>query len=323
MAMTVRQLQAFALVARLGSLSAAAAALNISEPAVSSAIAALRRELGDDLFVRAGGGIALTSGGRALAVHAEDVVAQVAAIHRDVSQAKHSEGGLRVLATAPFAEHAAGRLLDVFARRHPVSHLEVVVEGAAEVPALLNRRSYDIALGARPELAAMAGVESVPVLRYRRVLIAAPTHPLARFRGPVAAPHLRGHQWFAGPRGVEEATEEGRWLASLGKHAGIVSLTSETDALAAVRAGEGVMLALEHLVRSELGTGALAAVAAAGAPITGMWWATTLDRGRASGPARALQRFAASAEATAAMVAQRGSRGLAHRGSKVHVALWS
>lgn len=323
MAMTVKQLQAFALVATLGSLRAAAAELNISEPAVSAAVAALRRELGDELFIRAGGGIALTPGGRAVAAHAEEVMDLVAAIRRDVSRAQRSDGGLRVLATAPFAEHAAGRLLDVFARRHAVSHLEVVVEGAAQMPALLNRRSYDIALGARPELAAMAGVESVPVLRYRRVLVAAPSHPLARHHGQLANPALRGQQWFSGPRGIEEHTEEGRWLAAVGKCPAIVSLTSETDALAAVRAGEGIMLALEHVVRADLGSGALAMVAAAGTPITGMWWASTLDRGRSTGQARALQRFAATAEATAAMVAQHGSRGLAHRGSKVHVALWS
>ncbi|NVM96435.1 LysR family transcriptional regulator [Arthrobacter wenxiniae] len=323
MAMTARQLQAFALVAKLGSLHAAAAALGVSEPAVSAALAALRRDLGDVLFVRAGSGIALTPGGRVLAIHAEEVVGLVAAIRRDVSQAQRSGQGLRVLATAAFAEHAAGRLLDVFARRHADIPLEVVVEGSSEIAALLTRRSYDIALGARPELAAMAGVESVPVLRYRRVLVAAPSHPLARFSGPAPAPALLEHQWFAGPRGIEKATEEGRWLAAVGRPPDVVNLTSETDALAAVRAGEGVMLALEHVVRAELGTDALVAVVAAGTPITGMWWASTLDRGRSTGQARALQRFAATAEATAAMVARRGSRGLAQRGSKVHVALWS
>lgn len=323
MSMTVSQLRTFALVAKLGSLHAAAAALEVSEPAVSLALAALRRDLGDPLFVRSGGGIALTAGGLALAAHAEEVVGLIQAIRRDVAAAPHSGGGLRVLATAAFAEHAAGRLLDVFTRRVPAALLEVVVEAASEVPALLTRRSYDIALGARPATAAREGVESVPFLRYRRVLIAAPSHPLGQARGRVPALVLREHQWFAGPCGIEEATEEGRWLAAAGKWPDLMALTSETDALAAVRAGEGVMLALEHVVRAELGAGTLVAVPTAGTPIVGMWWASTLDRGRSSGAARVLQRFATTAEATAAMVAQRGSRGLAHRGAKVHVALWS
>ena len=52
--MTLAQLQSFVLVAQLGSVKAAAAELGVTEPAVSVAVAALRRELGDDLFVRDG-----------------------------------------------------------------------------------------------------------------------------------------------------------------------------------------------------------------------------------------------------------------------------
>ena len=65
--MTLAQLQSFVLVARHGSVKAAAAELEVTEPAVSVAVAALRRELGDELFVRSGRGIALTPGGRRLA----------------------------------------------------------------------------------------------------------------------------------------------------------------------------------------------------------------------------------------------------------------
>ena len=43
--MTLTQLSAFVLVARLGSVKAAAGALSVSEPAVSQALAALRRYL--------------------------------------------------------------------------------------------------------------------------------------------------------------------------------------------------------------------------------------------------------------------------------------
>src|SRR3954465_7265455 len=55
--MTFTQLRTFALVAELGSLRAAAAALGVSEPAVSAGISSLRADLGDALFVRAGGAL--------------------------------------------------------------------------------------------------------------------------------------------------------------------------------------------------------------------------------------------------------------------------
>ncbi len=47
--MTLTQLNAFVLVARLGSVTAAANALGVSEPAVSQALSALRLHLGDQL----------------------------------------------------------------------------------------------------------------------------------------------------------------------------------------------------------------------------------------------------------------------------------
>ncbi len=321
--MTLSQLRAFALVARLGSLRAAAAELGISEPAVSSALASLRQDLGDPLFVRSGGGIALTPGGRMLADHAQEIVALADQARWDVAHADAARPELRVLATAAFAEHAAGRLFDVFTRWVPAASVDVVVESAADVAALLKDRAYDIALGARPSKADEATMEVVPFLRYQRILVAARSHRLASMHGPIPLAQLFAHQWFAGSAGIEEPTEEGRWLSHLAGVPRVVRLTSETDALAAVRAGEGIMLALAHAVAAELESGSLVRLPVAGTPVGGLWWATILDRGRASLTARVLQRFVTTAEATAAMVAPGGSRGLSGRGSKVHVALWT
>ena len=97
--MTFSQLRAFALVAELGSLRAAAAALGISEPAVSAAVSSLRTDLGDPLFRRTGTGIALTPGGKALAARARELVRLAERTRREVAHAT-STGRLRALATA-------------------------------------------------------------------------------------------------------------------------------------------------------------------------------------------------------------------------------
>ncbi|HSO16329.1 MAG TPA: LysR family transcriptional regulator [Arthrobacter sp.] len=325
--MTLSQLRTFALVARLGSLHAAAEALGVSEPAVSSALAALRQDLGDPLFVRAGGGIALTPGGRALADYAQDIVGLADQARWEVSNAQNDAGRLKIVSTAPFAEHAAGRLLDLFTKRVPGASVDVVVESAEDLGSLLQERAYDIALGARPAPAGAAltepGLECVPFLRYQRALVAAAGHPLAPLHGPVPVARLLDRPWFAGPAGIQDRTEEGRWLASMGVAPEIIRLSSETEALAAVRAGEGIMLALGHIVRDELQSGALVRLPVVGTPVTGLWWASTLDHRRTTTMAQTLQRFAGTADATAAMVAPGGSRGLERRGSKFHVALWS
>ena len=326
--MTLSQLRTFALVARLGSLHAAAETLGVSEPAVSSALSALRQDLGDPLFVRAGGGIALTPGGRALAEYAQDIVGLADQARREVTNATNDAGRLKIVATAPFAEHAAGRLLDLFTKRVPGASVDVVVESAEDLASLLHERAYDIALGARPTAPAGTavtnpGLNCVPFLRYQRTLVAGAGHPLARLPGPLSVARLLDRPWFAGPAGIQERSEEGLWLASMGVAPEIIRLSSETEALAAVRAGEGIMLALGHIVRSELQGGVLVRMPVVGTPVTGLWWASTLDNHRTTTMARTLQRFAGTADATAAMVAPGGSRGLERRGSKFHVALWS
>jgi DNA-binding transcriptional LysR family regulator len=326
--MTLSQLRTFALVARLGSLHAAAETLGVSEPAVSAALAALRQDLGDPLFVRAAGGIALTPGGRALAEYAQDIVGLADRARWQVAHAKNDAGRLKIASTAPFAEHAAGRLLDVFTKRVPGAAVDVVVESVDDLASLLQERAYDIALGARPTAPAGSavtelGLECVPFLRYQRALVAGAGHPLARLHGPVAVARLLDRPWFAGPAGIQPSSEEGRWLASMGVAPEVIRLSSETEALAAVRAGEGIMLALGHIVRTELQSGALVRLPVVGTPVTGLWWASTLDHRRTTTMAQTLQRFAGTADATAAMVAPGGSRGLERRGSKFHVALWS
>ncbi len=319
--MTLSQLRTFALVARLGSMRAAAEALGVSEPAVSAAIAALRADLGDALVVRAGGGIALTAGGRRLAAHADEIVGLADRTRREVASAGTSPDILRVVATADFEEHAATALIDAFTRRSPGTCVAVSHEPPERLTARLVDRSADIALGLRPTGVGDVALDVVAFLRYQRILVAVPGD---RFTGgPVPIAHLVTQRWFAGPAGVEEHSAEGLWLAALQPPPGLVYLPSETAALAAVRSGAGVMLALSHLVREDLRRGSLVRLAVAGTPVQGLWCASTLGHRRATSGARALQRFATTPDATVAMVASGGSPRQARPVPPVHVTLWS
>jgi DNA-binding transcriptional LysR family regulator len=303
---TFTQLRTFALVAELGSLRAAAAALGVSEPAVSAAVSALRTDLGDQLFVRSGSGIALTPGGRALADRARELVRLEDRTRRDVTRAGASSGALRVLATGSCAEHLR-RLLAAFEDRVPGLALEVRV-GAGDVGAGLADDLHDIALGPWPLPLPGQQLESLPFLRYRRVVVAAPGCPA----------HPR---WLAGPGGFDPGSAEARWAAGIELPPVPEVLDSEAAALDAARAGEGAVLALQHLVAADLRRGSLVQVAVEGTPLEGMWWATVPGQGRATGAARALQRFLTTPDATSALLAGRPRAERAR--PTVRVALWS
>ncbi|MFI5954615.1 LysR family transcriptional regulator [Cryptosporangium sp. NPDC051539] len=312
--MTLSQLRTFALVVRLGSLRAAAKELGISEPAVSAAVAALRAELGDPLFVRAGGGIEFTPGGRRLAAHAEEIVGLADQARREVAETVLASTSLRVAATVDFSEHAADALLNAFTRRLPDCQVDLTVSEGAELADALVRRTADVVLGPRP---AGGELDAVPFLRYQRIVVAAPDYPLA---DPA---EVWRHVWLTGPAGLEELSEEGRWVSRQAVWPDLVRFPSETDAVAAARAGDGVTPALGHVVRADLRSGALVRIAVPGTPVQGLWYATVLGRGRASGPARALQEFVTTPTATAAMLAPPGVTPHVPRRPPVHVALWS
>src|ERR1700754_2121244 len=112
--MTLAQLQSFVLVARHGSVKAAAAELEVTEPAVSVAVAALRRELGDELFVRNGRGIALTPGGRRLAALASEILGLAEQARRSVAESGDDGRRVQVVATSVVAEHISP-LIELFA----------------------------------------------------------------------------------------------------------------------------------------------------------------------------------------------------------------
>src|SRR6201995_338982 len=111
--MTLAQLQSFVLVARLGSVKAAAAELGVTEPAVSVAVAALRKELGDELFVRDGRGIALTAGGRRLAALASEILGLAEQARRSVHDGPGQSRLIQVAVAGIVAEHV-GPLIEGF-----------------------------------------------------------------------------------------------------------------------------------------------------------------------------------------------------------------
>jgi LysR family transcriptional regulator, low CO2-responsive transcriptional regulator len=317
--MTFTQLRAFALVAELGSLRAAAESLGVTEPAVSAAVAALRTELGDPLFRRAGSGIALTPGGRALATRAREMVRLADRTRREVAHAT-SAGQLRVLATAGCAEHVAGAVLAAFTRRVTRTAVTLTVGSTECAAGALADDVADIVLGVRPVPAPAQALDAVPFLRYERVVVAAPGHPLAQSR-PLPVAGLAGARWLAGPAGIEAGSEEARWADHVPDLRGVQRLDSEAEALAAVRGGAGLMLALAHAVRDDVRRGTVVRLPVEGTPVTGLWWAGVPGEGAATSAARALQRFLTTPDATSALLSGPTRRERAR--PTVRVELWS
>ena len=319
--MTLAQLQSFVLVARHGSVKAAAAELEVTEPAVSVAVSALRKELGDDLFVRSGRGIALTAGGRRLAALASEILGLAEQARRSVPDGPGQVRRVQVVTTDVVGEHI-GPLIDAFGARD--ENLEIALEAApgASFADLLEHRRADIVLGPHPGLDRAATIASVPFLRCRLVVVAAPRHPLAGRRG-IAPSELGGQRWLVGPPDVDPSLGVGHYWERNGlAPRDIGTYASHAAAIAAAAAGDGVVLTLSHSVLAEMRGRTLVALDVRGTPITELWHASTLGLDRALPIALTLQRFATTPEATQAMSAGRVGTMSTRARPAVHVTLW-
>src|SRR5262245_23934752 len=319
--MTLAQLQSFVLVARLGSVKAAAAELEVTEPAVSVAVSALRKELGDELFVREGRGIALTPGGRRLAALASEILGLAEQARRSVKDSPGQARRMQVVATNVVAEHI-GPLIDAFSARDEGLEISIESVPGAAFGNLLEHRHADIALGPHPGPESAATIASVPFLRCRLIIVAAPGHPLAGQRD-IAPSALERERWLVGPPDIDPMTMTGAFFE---RHAldppDASTYASHAAAIAGAAAGEGIILTLAHSVLDEVRRRALTRLDVRGTPILEMWHASTLGLGRALPAALALQRFATTSDATHAISTGRAGTVSTRVRPSVHVTLW-
>jgi DNA-binding transcriptional LysR family regulator len=130
-------------IAERGSFSAAADALNYTQPAVSQQIAALERQAGAKLVDRTPRGIRLTDAGRALLVHAEAILARIADAEAELEAISGVRGGQVRVASFPTGGASLIPLATAaFRDRHP--GVEVILSVAGPPDALNSLRAGDI-----------------------------------------------------------------------------------------------------------------------------------------------------------------------------------
>jgi len=143
----VRRLRVLHAVSEYGTVTAAAAALGYTAPAVSQQIAALERETGVRLTERAGRGIELTPAADILVAHAAALLTRLDAAEADIAALRDQVAGRVTLAAFPSA--AAALVPDTWrALREHAPHVTIELEEMEpeeSLPAVL-RGDADIAI---------------------------------------------------------------------------------------------------------------------------------------------------------------------------------
>lgn len=176
--MTLEQLRIFIAVAEREHVTRAAAALHLTQAAVSASIAALEQQCGAKLFDRIGRNIVLTQTGRLFLPEAREVLARARtaqAVLDDIAGLR--QGRLRLYASQTIASYFLPAIMAGFRAKHPGVALDLAIGNTVQV-----------ARAVREGLAELGFVEGPlsdpdllvkPVATDQMSIFVAPAHPWA------------------------------------------------------------------------------------------------------------------------------------------------
>lgn len=204
----VKRLHVLAEVARQGSFSAAAAALYLSQSAVSQQVATLEREVGMPLLVRTRSGPKLTDAGRTLVGHAGAAIARLEEAEQELAAIAGLEGGELRLASFPTASGTLlTEALSEFSQRYPGVRLTVTEAEPEDSLPRLRAADVDLAIVFDYPLLCPAGVVEDDDRDLDRVLLltesmhlAVPRDHLLASADRVRVADLADQPWLCGVR---------------------------------------------------------------------------------------------------------------------------
>lgn len=257
------QLEAFVEVARRRSVTAAAGALFVTQPALSARLNALETMLGVQLVHRRRrGGAQLTEQGRVFLPYAERAVGAVAEGRRVLDALASGRAGQVAIGCSPaVSTYVLPTILRRFAATHPGVQLAVRTGHSEEVIELVKREQVEVGL-----VRALRDpqVESFGLYEDRLVLVVHPSHPFARAKS-VRLEQLSDERFILFDR--ESSYHE--LTSALFREAGVspgglMELDNIDAAKKMVEEGLGMTLLPRIAVAEEVAAGRLALVEIAG-----------------------------------------------------------
>ena len=260
--MTLEQLRIFVAVAEREHLTQGAHALNLTQSAVSSAIATLEARYATRLFDRIGRRIALTEAGRLFLTEARAVLARAAAAEAVLSDLSGlARGSLALMASQTVANYWLPPLIQRFRREHPGIAVSLAIGNTETVSAAIHDGAADLGFIEGeiddPALAMTAVAED------ELVIVVPSGHPWSA--APPIPSELKQAAWVlrepgSGTRGMFEAAlpRLGLTPADL---AVALELPSNEAICAAVAAGAGATAISRLVAANAIAAGLLATVA--------------------------------------------------------------
>ncbi|HEY4038346.1 MAG TPA: LysR family transcriptional regulator [Burkholderiaceae bacterium] len=268
--LTIRQLEVLAAVGREGSVTAAAGALHLTQPAVSMQLHQLEEQLELTMFEPVGRRLQITEPGRELVRLAIELLARLDDLEQTARSLRGVGHGRVRLGVVSTAKYFAPRLLAQFLKLHSGLEFKLTVHNRAEIIDQLQSYSIDLGImGQPPEGLQLEGTAFAP---NPLVSIGAPSHPLSLRRG-LRPEDLSGQPFIIREAGSGTRNAMDRFFADHDvKVRQVMEADSNETIKQAVMAGIGLGFLSLHTVRPELAAGRIAALDVQGLPLRRQWY---------------------------------------------------
>ncbi|MDQ1039819.1 molybdate transport repressor ModE-like protein [Streptomyces sp. V3I8] len=272
-------------VARLGSLGRAARELGITQPAASSRIRSMERQLGVALVDRSPRGSRLTDAGALVTDWARRVVEAAEAFDAGAQALRdRRDSRLRVAASMTIAEYLLPGWLIALRGQRPDTAVSLLAGNSTAVAGRVLSGAAD--LGFVEGVSVAAGLDSVVIAHDRLIVVTAPGHPWARRRRALDAQELAAtplilREEGSGTRQVLDAA-----LGGLARP--LIELSSTTAVKASAASGAGPAVLSELALGEELSARRLVSIPVEGVRLSRALRAVWPAGHRPAGPARDL-----------------------------------
>ncbi len=259
MDLQVAHLRTLQAIARHGSFSRAAQALNLTQPAVSMQVRHLEQALGLSLLERVGKRAFPTQAGQLLLTHAERALRELEAGVERVQQLRGVVAGrVRLGTSASISIYLLPPALRRFRARYPETEIVVVTGNAAEITRAIVANALDVGIVSLP----VRDRELVVAPFFRDELVAiAPPEPAWRRLKTIDAPTLAGHPLILFEAGATLRRVIDGWFHRAGVAPRSPMELGNTEAIKKlVESGLGLSVTSWFSVKSEVRAGTLTAM---------------------------------------------------------------
>jgi DNA-binding transcriptional LysR family regulator len=253
MKITLRQIEVFAAIARLENVSRAAAQLNMSQSAASTALLELERHFDCPLFDRVGKSLRLNGSGRGLLPQAEDMLARAGEVEGYLAGGRLAP--VAVGATLTIGNYLATLVVVEYLQKNPGSRVDLSVCNTQQVIERLRR--FELDLGLIEGEASDSDLIFEPWLVDELVVFCAPSHPLAAV-GLARSTELAAQKWIVRESGSGTRALFDRAMRASGVDPDVCLQLEHTEAIKrAVESGLGVGCLSRLSLREALRRGSL------------------------------------------------------------------